>query len=58
MDIETKTDIWYFFNAAKTKAVSINMPQEQLISLKQECDDLFCQATGCPVCPAWWIGGF
>lgn len=51
-----KIDIWNFFNEAKKVAVNIlNFDEEQCIALKQECDSLFYQATGNPICPAWFI---
>ena len=54
----SKTDIWRFFDGAKVEAVRLGFPKEQRLDLKKECDDLFRQATGCPVCPGWWIGGW
>jgi hypothetical protein len=57
--MKTKTQIWNFFNDAKVVAVEkLNFNTEQLKNLKAECDDLFFQATGCPICPGWYIGGF
>lgn len=47
--------IWAFLNEAKIVAVKLGFDEEQRLNLKQECDDLFRQATGCPICPAWWI---
>jgi hypothetical protein len=46
-----KTDIWYFLDAAKRRAVSTGFTRAQLTDLWQECNDLFRQATGSPVCP-------
>jgi hypothetical protein len=57
-NMKTKTEVWQFFNAAKVLAVQMQFTEEQCLVLKKECDDLFYQATGCPVCPAWWIGGW
>jgi len=57
--MKTKTEVWMFFNNAKVIAVNtLNFSHEQKIELKKECDDLFFQATGSPICPAYWIGGW
>jgi len=58
MNITSKVSIWHFFNNAKVQAVQMNMTSEQLYYLKQECDNLFYQATGSKICPAYWIGGW
>jgi len=57
--MKTKIEIWNFFNDAKVVAVNaLNFSLEQKLDLKKECDDLFFQATGCSICPAYWIGGW
>lgn len=56
--ITTKTSIWYYLNDIKVEAVKMGFTAEQLYSVKKECDDLFCQATGSNICPAYWIGGW
>jgi hypothetical protein len=53
----SKSMVWFFLNKAKELAVKRGFTRDQLVSLKQECDDLFRQATGCPIHPAWLIGG-
>jgi hypothetical protein len=50
--------VWWFLNDAKVQAVAAGWTLEKLLNLKQECDSLFFQATGCPIHPAWWIGGW
>jgi len=58
-DVKTNMGIWHFFNNAKVVAVhTLAFNEKQRIALKQECDNLFKQATGNSCCPAWFIGGF
>ncbi len=52
------TLVWRFFDEAKRRAVLMGFSDDERRDLKAECDDLFSQATGCSVCPAWWIGGW
>jgi hypothetical protein len=54
----SKSMVWCFLNDAKVRAVKSGFTRDQLVSLKQECDDLFRQVTGCLCHPAWWIGGW
>ena len=49
-------DIWYLLDSAKARAVKLRFDAEQCATLKAECDDLFRQAGGGDVCPAYWIG--
>jgi hypothetical protein len=48
--------VWEWLNASKVWAVQMGFNDEQRIALKKECDDLFRQVTGSPVCPAWMVG--
>ena len=55
--ITNSTSIWNYFNAIKVEAVhKLNFNLEQRTNLKHELDDLFRQATGHNICPAWYIG--
>lgn len=56
--LNSKVNIWWFLNDAKVLAVKSGFTKDQLVSLKQECDSLFFQVTGCPIHPAWWTGGW
>jgi hypothetical protein len=56
--LNSKATIWWFLNDAKVLAVKRGLTKDQLVSLKQECDSLFHQATGSLCHPAWWIGGW
>jgi hypothetical protein len=58
-DGTTLTGIWHYLNGIKEQTVKV-IPEEQWGYVKQECDDLFRQASynNYSVCPAWWIGGF
>ena len=58
IDLINKSMVWCFLNFAKERAVRSGFTQDQLVSLKQECDDLFHQATGSLCHPSWWIGGW
>ena len=53
------TGIWHYLNDIKVQTVKV-IPEEQWKDVKQECDDLFRQASynNYSICPAWWIGGF
>ena len=55
----TLTGIWHYLNGIKEQTVKV-IPEEQWKDVKQECDDLFRQASynNYSICPAWWIGGF
>jgi len=50
----TLNGIWVYLNEIKEQAVKV-IPEEQWLEIKQECDDLFRQASGgkFTVCPAW-----
>jgi hypothetical protein len=52
----SRVEVWSYLNGVKREAVE-RLPEELWVYVKQECDDLFRQATGgnYSVCPAWWI---
>ncbi len=55
----TLMGVWTYLNEIKVSAVKV-LPQERWLEVKQECDDLFRQASGgrFNICPAIFIGGF
>jgi hypothetical protein len=57
IELLTLTHVWHYLNSIKEQAVQI-LPEEYWCYVKQECDDLFRQASGKKndICPAWWIG--
>lgn len=52
----SRMEVWVYLNGIKEEAVRV-LPESAWIYVKQECDDLFRQATGgaYDICPAWWI---
>lgn len=52
------SSVWEWINGAKVWGVNLGLDDGQLMVLKKECDDLFKQVTGSPICPAWYIGGW
>jgi len=54
--LSDSTLVWAYLDKAKAIAVQkLNFTPEQCKYLKQECDDLFFQATGNMICPSFWI---
>ena len=54
----TATEVWFKLDLFKKEAVNLGLSSEQLMGVKEECDSLFMAATGNPVHPAYWIGGW
>jgi len=54
----TAIEVWTALNEIKKDAVNLNFSIEQLAEVKYACDDLFREATGNNICPAYWIGGW
>lgn len=50
-----KVLVWHYLNSLKEEAVKLKFTQEQLLQVKEECDDLFKQSTGYLIHPAYWI---
>lgn len=51
--------VWVYLISIKEQAEKV-LPRELLAVVKEECDDLFRQASGgkYTICPSWVLGGF